>query len=104
MVCRGAVQKHYDNVSKTYEVIDLLDQDDLDLRNKLRTLILKELVKCCESVIEWIDDESNVNSEIARLYIESLCLGYDIQVIIKARNFIYDLLGKPLNEVLRIKG
>ena len=100
MVWRGDIEKHYDNVTKTFEVMNLLNQDDLEMKNGLRTVILEELIKSCECIIDWLDDDSNVNSEISRLFIESLKLGYDISVIIEARSFIYTLLAKPLSELL----
>lgn len=100
MVWRGDIQNHYDNVSKTFDVLDLIDTENTTLRTGLRTLILEELIASCNCIIKWIGDESNVNSEIARLFIESLQLGYDICVIIEARTFIYDLLDKPLSDIL----
>lgn len=100
MTWRGDIEKHYENATKTYEVMNLLDQDELSLRNGLRTVILEETIKSCECIIDWIDDKSNVNSEIARLFIESLQLGYDITVVMEARTFIYQLLDKPLSEIL----
>lgn len=101
MVWRGDIQTHYDNVSKTFDVLKLIDNNDLQLKNSLRTLILKELINSCNCIIEWIDDNSNVNSEIARLFIESLQLGYDITVVIEVRTFIYELLDKPLSDLLK---
>ena len=41
MVWRGDIEKHYENVTKTYEVMNLLDQDDLAMRNGLRTVIVE---------------------------------------------------------------
>jgi len=100
MVWRGDIEKHYENVSKTYQVMNLLDQDDLAMRNGLRTLILEELKKSCECIIEWIDDENNRYSQIASDSIVSLELGYDICDIIEIRTFIYNLLDKPLSDLL----
>lgn len=100
MVWRGDIEKHYENVSKTYQVMNLLDQDDLEMRNGLRTLILEELKKSCECIIEWIDDENNRYSQIASDSIVSLELGYDICDIVEIRTFIYQLLDKPLSELL----
>ena len=54
MVWRGDIEKHYENVTKTYEVMNLLDQDDLAMRNGLRTVIVEELIKSCKCIIEWI--------------------------------------------------
>lgn len=100
MVWRGDIEKHYENVSKTYQVMNLLDQDDLAMRNGLRALILEELKKSCECIIEWIGDENNRYSRIASDSIVSLELGYDICDIIEIRTFIYNLLDKPLSELL----
>ena len=100
MVWRGDIEKHYDNASKAFDVLNLIDNDKLDVKYGVRTVILEELIKSCNCIIEWLDDEGNVNSEVARLFIESLQLGYDICVVIEARTFIYQLLGKPLSELL----
>ena len=100
MVWRGDIQNHYDNVSKAFDVLELIDNEKLEVKYGVRTVILEELIKSCECIIDWIDDKSNVNSEIARLFIESLELGYDICVIIEVRTFIYQLLDKPLSEIL----
>ena len=40
MVWRGDIEKHYENVTKTYQVMNLLDQNDLAMRDGLRTLII----------------------------------------------------------------
>ena len=103
MVVRDEIQNHYDNVSKAFDVLDLIDDDKREVKYGIRTLIIEETINTCDSLIKWIGDEKNVNSEIARLFIDSLQLGYDITVIIEARSFIYDLLGKNLSEILRIK-
>ena len=100
MVWRGTIQEHYDNVSKAFDVLKLVDNDQLEVKYGVRTVILEELIKSCQSIIDWLDDENNANSEIARLFIESLELGYDICVIIEVRTFIYQILDKPLSELL----
>ena len=56
----------------------------------------------CQCIIDWLDDENNKNSETASEFIENLDSEYDICVVIDARTFIYDLLGKPLSELLAI--
>ena len=89
MVWRGDIEKHYENVTKTYQVMNLLDQDDLEMRNGLRALIVEELIKSCKCIIDWIGDENNRYSQIASDYIVSLELGYDICDIIEIRTFIY---------------
>ena len=101
MVWRGDIEKHYNNVTKAFEVLDLMNLDDIKGRNSVRSVILNELIKSCECIIDWIDDANNVNSEIASLFIQSFSLGYDIKVIIEARTFIYVLLDKPLSELLK---
>ena len=100
MVWRGDIQKHYDNVSKTYQVMNLIDPNDLDMKNGLRTLILDELIESCKCIIDWIGDENNRYSKIASDSIVSLELGYDICDIVEIRTFIYDLLDKPLSDIL----
>ena len=99
MVWRGDIEKHYENVTKTYEVMNLLDQDDLAMRNGLRTVIVEELIKSCKCIIEWIGDENNRYSKIASDSILNLQLGYDICNILEIRTFIYQLLDKPLSEL-----
>lgn len=103
MVWRGDIEKHYNNVTKTYQVMNLLDQDDLAMRNGLRTLIIEELIKTCECIIEWIGDENNRYSRIASDSIVSLELGYDICDIVEIRTFIYKLLDTPLSDLLKIE-
>lgn len=100
MTWRGDIEKHYENATKTYEVMTLLDQDDLEVKNGLRAVILEETIKSCECIIDWINDKTNENSKIARLFIENLELGYDICVVMEARTFIYQLLDKSLSELL----
>lgn len=101
MVWRGDIEKHYENVTKTYQVMNLLDQDDLEMRNGLRTLILEELIESCKCIIDWIGDDNNRYSKIAADSIVSLELGYDICDIMEIRTFIYTLLDKPLSDLLK---
>ena len=102
MVWRGDIKKHYDNVDKTFIVMNLIDNDDIMTRNALRSVILSELKLSCQSIIDWLDDENNENSETASEFIENLDSEYDICVVIDARTFIFDLLGKPLSELLTV--
>lgn len=102
MVWRGDIKKHYDNVDKTYIVMNLIDNDDSVVKNALRGVILEELKLCCQCIIDWLDEENNENSEIASEFIAKLDSEYDICVVIDARTFIYDLLGKSLAELLNI--
>lgn len=102
MVWREDIEEHYNNVDKAYDVLRLLDDNEIEVRNGIQTIILEELIKSCECIIEWLDDDSNVNSEISRLFIDSLKLGYDICIIIEARTFIYQLLGKSLADLLNV--
>ena len=64
---------------------------------------MSELKLSCECIIDWLDDENNKNSETASEFIENLDSEYDICTVIDARTFIYDLLGKPLSELLTIE-
>ena len=102
MVWRGDIKKHYDNVDKTFIVMNLIDKDDMMTRNALRDVILSELKLSCQCIIDWLDDENNENSETASEFIENLDSEYDICVVIDARTFIFDLLGKPLSELLTV--
>ena len=102
MVWRGDIQKHYENVDKTFIVMNLIDSNDIVARDALRDVILSELKLSCECIIDWLDDENNENSETASEFIENLDSEYDICTVIDARTFIYDLLGKPLSELLTI--
>lgn len=103
MVWRGDIQKHYENVDKAFDVMELIDNDDLMTKNVLRDVIMSELKLSCQCIIDWLDDENNKNSETASEFIENLDSEYDICTVIDARTFIYDLLGKPLSELLTIE-
>ena len=48
MVWRGDIEKHYDNATKTYEVMNLIELDELTVRDGLRTVILEETIKSCK--------------------------------------------------------
>lgn len=91
------VEEHYDNVSKAYDVLGLIDNDHLTAKDELREVICRELQLSCRAVIEWLDDSENETSKNALSYLETLQSGYDICVVIETRNFIYKLLDKPLN-------
>ncbi len=100
MVWRGEIENHYENVSKAFTVLGLIENDEFEVKNGIRAVILEELKKSCECIIEWIDDENNRYSRIASDSIVSLELGYDIEDIIEIRTFIYQLLAKPLSKLL----
>lgn len=86
------VKKHYENVSKTYDVLDIIDNDEISLKNGLREVIVDEMKLSCECVIDGIGDSKNKNYKTASALLETLKQGYDIGVIIDARNFIYKLI------------
>lgn len=46
----------------------------------------------CECIINGISDIENINYKTASEFLETLKQGYDIRVIIDARNFIYKLI------------
>lgn len=100
MAWRGDVEQHFKNVDNRFIVMNLIDKNDSETRNALRAVIVKELKLSCRCIIDWLDDENNENCEVASDFIENLDQGYDILVIIDARNFIYKLLGKSLSELL----
>ena len=103
MVWRGDIQKHYDNVDKAYDVMNLIDEDELDVRNGIRDVIVNELVLCCECIIDWLGDETNVNSKKSQQFKDNLELGYDILLILEARTFIYLLLAKPFSDLIKVE-
>ena len=86
------VKKHYENVSKTYDVLNIINNDEIRLKNGLREVIVDEMKLSCECVIDGIDDSENKNYKTASAFLETLKQGYDIGVIIDARNFIYKLI------------
>ena len=86
------VKKHYENVSKTYDVLDIIDNDEISLKNGLRDVIVDEMKLSCECVINGIADHENKNYKAASTFLETLKQGYDIGVIIDVRNFIYKLI------------
>ena len=43
------------------------------------------------------------NSKNASVFLKNLESGYDVCMIIDGRNFIYNLLRKPLSELLNIE-
>ena len=92
MIWNEQAKKHYENVSKTYDVLDIINNDEISLKNGLREVIVDEMKMSCECVIEGIDDSENKNYKKASLFLERLKSGYDIGVIIDVRNFIYKLI------------
>ena len=100
MVWRGDIEKHYENVDKTYAVLDLIDNDQITAKNELREVIRRELQLSCECIIDWLDDTNNENSRKSKRYLESLELGYDICVVLEVRTFIYQLLSKPFTDLI----
>lgn len=101
MVWRGDIEKHYENVDKAYDVLKLIDNDELSLKDGIRDVIVNEMRLACKCVIDWIGDESNEISQKSAQFLENLELGYDILVIIDVRTFIYKLLDKSLSELLK---
>ncbi len=85
-------KKHYENVSKTYDVLNIINNDEISLKNGLREVIVDEMKLSCECVIDGIGDRENKNYKIASAFLETLKRGYDIGVIIDVRNFIYKLI------------
>ena len=100
MVWRGEIEKHYENVDKTYAVLDLIDNDQITAKNELREVIRRELQLSCECIIDWLDDSNNENSRKSKRYLESLELGYDICVVLEVRTFIYQLLDKSFSDLI----
>lgn len=48
------VKKHYENVSKTYGVLDIISNDEISLKNSLREVIVDEMKLSCECIIDGI--------------------------------------------------
>ena len=86
------VKKHYENVSKTYDVLDIISNDEISLKNSLREVIVDEMKLSCECIIDGISDNENKNYKKASAFLETLKSGYDVRVIIDVRNFIYKLI------------
>ena len=86
------VKKHYENVSKTYDVLDIISNDEISLKNSLREVIVDEMKLSCECIIDRIGDGENKNYKKASAFLETLKSGYDVRVIIDVRNFIYKLI------------
>ena len=86
------VKKHYENVSKTYDVLDIISNDEISLKNSLREVIVDEMKLSCECIIDGINDSENRNYKKASVFLETLKSGYDVRVIIDVRNFIYKLI------------
>lgn len=86
------VKKHYENVSKTYDVLNIINNDEISLKNGLREVIVDEMKLSCECIINGINDIDNNNYKTASAFLETLKSGYDVGVIIDARNFIYKLI------------
>ena len=86
------VKKHYENVSKTYDVLDIISNDEISLKNSLREVIVDEMKLSCECIIDGINDSENRNYKKASVFLETLNSGYDVRVIIDVRNFIYKLI------------
>lgn len=93
MVWLGDVEKHYENVDKAFDVLSLVEIDDIPLRNGIRRIILQEMKLACKSIIDCVGAENSSCCERASLFIENFELGYDICTIIEARCFIYKLLN-----------
>ena len=92
MIWNEQAKKHYENVSKTYDVHDIINNDEITLKNGLREVIVDEMKLSCECVIAGIGDIENNNYKKASAFLETLKSGYDIRVIIDVRNFIYKLI------------
>ena len=86
------VKKHYENVSKTYDILNIINNDEISLKNGLRDVIVDEMKLSCECIRNGISDIENINYKTASEFLETLKQGYDIGVIIDARNFIYKLI------------
>lgn len=86
------VKKHYENVSKTYDVLDIIRNDEISLKNSLCEVIVDEMKLSCECIIDGIGDGENKNYKKASAFLETLKSGYDVGVIIDVRNFIYKLI------------
>ena len=86
------VKKHYENVSKTYDVLSIISNDELTLKDALREVIVDEMKLSCECIINGISDIENKNYKTASAFLETLKKGYDVGVIVEARNFIYNLI------------
>ena len=86
------VKKHYENVSKTYDVLSIIDNDELSLKNALRRVIVDEMKLSCQCIINGISDSEDNNYKKAAAFLETLKSGYDVTVVIDMRNFIYNLL------------
>ena len=103
MVWRGDIEQHYKNVDRAYMVMNLIDDNDIHTRNGIRTAIINEMKLAFEDIIDWLDDEDNENSKKASVFLKNLESDYDVCMIIDGRNFIYQLLRKPLSELLSIE-
>ena len=86
------IKKHYENVSKTYDILDIISNDEISLKNSLREVIVDEMKLSCECIIDGINDSENRNYKKASAFLETLKSGYDVRVIIDVRNFIYKLI------------
>ena len=86
------VKKHYENVSKTYDVLDIISNDEIKLKNGLRDVIVDEMKLSCKCILNEFKDADNINHQNASLFLDALKYGYDICVIVEARNFIYNLI------------
>jgi len=85
-------KEHYENVSKTYDVLSIISNDELTLKDALREVIVDEMKLSCECIINGISDIENKNYKTASAFLETLKKGYDVGVIVEARNFIYNLI------------
>ena len=86
------VKKHYENVSKTYDVLGLISNDEISLKDALRDVIVDEMKLSCECILNEFKDADNKNHQNASLFLDALKYGYDVCVIVEARNFIYNLI------------
>ena len=103
MVWRGDIEKHYENANKAFSVLNLVDRDNTTVLDGIRDVISNEMKLSCQCVIDWLDDDNNEYSEVASDFVENLDQEYDICVVIDAQNFIFNILEKPLSELLNIE-
>lgn len=59
------VKKHYENVSKTYDILNIINNDEISLKNGLRDVIVDEMKLSCECIINGISDIENINYKTA---------------------------------------
>lgn len=86
------IKKHYENVSKTYDILDIISNDEISLKNSLREVIVDEMKLSCECIINGISGGENKNYKKSSAFLEALKSWYDVRVIINVRHFIYKLI------------